>query len=165
MEQRPARPAGGGFDFGAMSSGQKILLIGGVLLLIDLFLPWNSFCVPGLEQLGIPDQCASASGWSTIFGTLTGLFLIALLAWEALNAFGSNINLGNMNPAVVSAILAGAAALFAIIRAVANLEGASFGLWLGIVLALVLAYGAYARFQDSQVGGGMPGRSAAPPAP
>lgn len=159
----PARPAG--FDMNRLSAAQKLLLAVGLLLLIDFFLPWQRACSPDIPELGIQGTCVTATtGWSGV-GVIAGLFLVAMLVWEALLAFGSNINLGNMSPAAIGAGLAAGAALFTLIRALTGLELAALGTWIGIVLALVLGYGAYMRFQEAGMAAGTagPGRPTAPP--
>jgi len=135
MDQRP------GFDWGRLTMGQKGVLITGVLLFIDLFLPWN--------KVGECPFCVSVNGWSAI-GVVAGLMVLALLVWEGLNAAGALATV-TAPKALITAALAGGAALFALLRAIFNLEFSTFGLWLGIILALALAYAAYLRYQESQV--------------
>jgi preprotein translocase subunit SecG len=62
-----------------------------------------------------------------------------------------NINMGTTSPAMISAIVAGAAALFTIILFLTRLTAIGIGAWIGLILALVLAYGAYVRFNESKV--------------
>jgi hypothetical protein len=134
---QPARP-GGGFDMARMSTGSKILMGAGLLLFIDLFLPWQSagfFSINGFGGIGI----------------LVALLVIALLVWEGLLIAGVNINMGTTSPALISAILGGAAALFTIILFLTRLTAVSIGAFIGLILALILAYGAYVRYNESQV--------------
>ena len=142
MDQRP------GFDWGRLTMGQKGVLITGVLLFIDLFLPWN--------KVGECPFCVSVNGWSGV-GVIAGLLVLALLVWEGLNAAGALATV-TAPKALITTSLAAGAALFALLRAVFNLEFSTFGLWLGIILALALGYAAYVRYQESQV-------ATPPPAP
>jgi hypothetical protein len=130
-----------------MSTGSKVLLITGLLLFIDLFLPWQRVC---FDFGGFGGGCASVSGFSGL-GILVAILLIALLVWEGLLVAGVNINMGTTSPAMISAILAGATALFTIILFITRLSAVSFGAFIGLILALVLAYGAYVRFNESKV--------------
>jgi hypothetical protein len=139
---QPARP-GGGFDMARMSTGSKILMAAGVLLFIDLFLPWQSV------DFG-PFGSANVSGFSGL-GILVAILVIALLVWEGLLIAGVNINMGTTSPALISAILGGATALFTIILFLTRLTAVSFGAFIGLILALVLAYGAYVRYNESKV--------------
>lgn len=153
MAQRP------GFDINRLSTADKILLGAGILYLINLFLAWNRTC-----QFG---QCVTASGWSGL-GILNGLLVIALLVWVVISMAGMNINLGTMNKDIVSAGLAFALLLFTIIRVLvkASIIGFSLGIyifsWVGLVLALIIAYGGYMKWQTSKMlappatGGSMP---------
>jgi hypothetical protein len=142
---QPARP--GGFDMRRVSTGSKILLVTGLLLFIDLFLPWQRVCV---DFGGFGGGCASANAFSGL-GILVALLVIALLVWEGLLIAGVNINMGTTSPALISAVLAGATALFTIILFLTRLSEVSYGAFIGLILALVLAYGAYVRFNESKV--------------
>ena len=144
---QPQRP--GGFDMARVTTGQKILLVSALLLFIDLFLPWQDF--GGGEFFGVEVEGVSLNGFRGL-GILAGLLAIATLVWEGLVAAGVNINMGTTSPALIGAILGGATALFTIIKFLTSLDGIQFGAFIGLILALALAYGAYLRFQESKVG-------------
>ncbi|HEV3475273.1 MAG TPA: hypothetical protein VG602_07905 [Actinomycetota bacterium] len=146
MAQRP-----GGMDMGRMSTGTKILTIGGLLLFIDLFLPWQG--VGGVEAFGIEVPGVNISGFSGL-GVFVAILVLGLIVWEALLAFGVNIQMGTTSPALISAILGGAVALFTIILFLTRLTAIKYGAFIGLILALVIAYGAYMRFQESTAGPG-----------
>jgi lysylphosphatidylglycerol synthetase-like protein (DUF2156 family) len=59
--------------------------------------------------------------------------------------------MGTTSPALISAILGAATALFTIILLLTRLSSISFGAWIGLILGLVLAYGAYVRYNESRV--------------
>jgi hypothetical protein len=139
-----------GFDWARLTMGQKGVLTTGVLLFVDLFLPWN--------KVGECPFCVSVNGWSGM-GVIAGLLVVALLVWEGLNAAGALATMAAPVP-LIGAALAGGAALFALLRAIFDLSFSTFGLWLGIILALAMAYAAYVRYQESQVAQPPP---AAPP--
>ena len=64
--------------FNALGRGTQMMLVGGVLLFIDLFLPWQDFDVGGLaDEFGVD---ATFSGWRGV-GVILGLLTIVLLAW------------------------------------------------------------------------------------
>ncbi len=160
MAQRP------GFDMARMSTASKILLGASLLYVIDSFLPWNRFC---FEVAGITGGCAGVSLWHGV-GLIAGLLAIALLVLEALRAFGTN--LGTMPQRTLDMVSVGLAAgivLFTILRIVIDSEFLSFGAWIGIVLALALAYGGYMRWQEAKAAPGAPGPppppAASPPPP
>ncbi len=139
MAQRP------GFDMGRMSTASKVLLGAGLLFLIDLFLPWQRACFD-LGIPGVPGGCVSRNGIAGI-GILLLLLTLALLIWEGLQIAGVRIN---APAALISAALAAGIVLFTLIKIVVDSEALSFGAWIGIVLALAIAYGGWMRFQESK---------------
>lgn len=131
-----------------VSTGSKILLVAGLLLFIDLFFPWQG--VDFGDFLGTDLGSANVSGFNGL-GILVALLVIAMLVWEGLLAAGVSINLGSTSPALISAGLGFAVALFTIIAFLTKLSAIKWGAFLGLILALVIAYGAYMRWQESKV--------------
>lgn len=150
MAQRP----GGGFDMAGLSTGSKILLGGGVLFFISLFLPWAD--VGG--EFGALAEAAgvdtSVQGYQGAIGVLTVLLTLALIVWEALAVFGVRMQTGTMSPGLISAIIAGALVLFGVIHFFEFLSEIAWGAFLGLILLLVIAYGGYMRFQETKAGPG-----------
>jgi hypothetical protein len=139
-----------GFDMSKMDTGHKILLGAGIAYLIVLFLPWQRVCIDlGLELPGA-SGCASASGASGI-GVINLLLVIALLAWEGMGLAGVDINAPKQ---LISAGLAGAILVFTILKIVVDSESIYLFAWIGLVLAAVIAYGGWLRWQAHQAGGG-----------
>lgn len=148
---QPERP--GGFDMARMSTGTRILVVSSVLLFIFMFFNWQS--VELGEFLGQDIGSVGASGFSGI-GVLVAILVIATIVWEGLLAAGVNLNLGTTSPALISAILGGATAVFTVIKFLTSLDAVSWPAFVGLILGLLIAYGAYLRFQES--------KAAAPPA-
>ena len=142
---------------------RKLALGAAVLLFVDLFLPWvtASISIPD-----IIDQTESGNGWDGV-GVLAGILALALIAWEVARLLGVVPRL-SVNHDIVTAVLAGLTALFTIIQFFRALTsdvdvdeadllggdidaGAGYAAWIGLVLALVLAYVAYLAFTS---GGG-----------
>jgi hypothetical protein len=150
-----------GFDMSKVSTAGRILLIAGVLYLIDLFLPWQRVCI----DLGVdlPGGCASASGASGI-GVLNLLLVLALLVWEGLALSTVEINAPK---ALVSAGLAAAIVVFTILKILVDSESIYLWAWIGLILALVIGYGGWMRWQEHQATGGTTsmGGTAPPPPP
>ena len=142
-----ARPS---FDMSKMSSADKILLIGGFVLFIDTFLPWQHACASGL---GIK-LCVNVSAWSgnaAFLGVLTGIFSILLVVWLVINVTGMNVQLG-VPAATVTTILLGGTVVFGILKLLFVLFNHSyFGAWLGLILIAALAYAGYTKMQETQV--------------
>jgi hypothetical protein len=148
----------GGFDMSKMSTASRILILAGVLYIIDLFLAWQSVdtlvgdvTVRGTEGIGV----------------LNLLLAIALVAWEVMAVTGVEINAPK---SLISAALAGGILLFTILKIIVDNESIAIFAWIGLALALVIAYGGWMRWQEHQAGGGGMGSSstggtAPPPMP
>src|SRR3990170_6501197 len=133
-----------GFDISKLSMGSKILGGSGVLLLIFSFFAWQKFCVADII-------CVSENMWGGsggVFGLLGGLALIALVVWEGMALAGQSINVGQ--PASkVGAYLGFAAAALVLLKFIFALTNEpAFGAFIGLILALGVAYGAWMRFQE-----------------
>jgi hypothetical protein len=150
------------FDMSRLSTGTKVLLGAGVLLFIDMILPWNRICESG--------QCLSTSGWNGI-GVLLGILLVLLLIWEGAAAAGVNINVSGVPKTMVSVALAGAVALFALIRALVKPSvlfvslGQTAWAWIGLILGLVIAVGGYLKYQEERAAPPLPGPGPGPGGP
>ena len=134
------------FDWRGLSTGRQVLLVGGLLLFIDLFLDWQQKCV----STAIGSICGSRTGWHGI-GILVGLLTIALILWELIGALGVDLGdaVRNLPTALISVALAAAVALFAIIEFITHNEIRHWPAWLGLILAIVIAIGGYLRFTES----------------
>jgi hypothetical protein len=140
----------GGFDMSKMSTASRILIFAGALYIIDLFLPWQSvdpFTVNGVHGIGV----------------LNLLLAIALVAWEVMAVAGVEINAPK---SLISAALAGGIVLFTILKVIVDSEAMAIFAWIGLILALVIGYGGWMRWQEHQAsGGGMGGSSTGGTAP
>jgi hypothetical protein len=126
-------------NLNSLSLGRKLVLGAGVLLLIDTFLHWQEVSVGGFS--------GGQSGWHGFWGVLIGLMTIAVLLWVAARAFGVAIP-GNLPEGFVTLALAALILLFAVIKVLSD-NFVHWPAYLGIVLAAVLAYGAFLVFKDS----------------
>ena len=133
--------------FNALGRGAQIMLIGGVLLLIDLFLPWQDFDVGGIaDELGVD---ASFSGWRGFAGVVLGLLTIVLLAWLIVRLASVNIPLP-VSTAMTGAMLGVLILIFAVIKILTILgDEATIWAWIGLVLAVVIAVGAFQVVQEA----------------
>lgn len=144
----------GGFDMSKMSTASRILIFAGALYIIDLFLPWQSVD-NGLRSV-------TANGVQGI-GVLNLLLAIALVAWEVMAVAGVEINAPK---SLISAALAGGIVLFTILKIIVDSEAMAIFAWIGLILALVIGYGGWMRWQEHQAsGGGMGGSSTGGTAP
>jgi hypothetical protein len=133
--------------FNALGRGAQIMLIGAVLLLIDLFLPWQDFDIGGIaDELGVD---ASFSGWRGFAGVVLGLLTIVLLAWLIVRLASVNIPLP-VSTAMTGALIATLILIFAIIKLLTILgDEATFWAWIGVALAVVIAAGAFMAVQEA----------------
>jgi hypothetical protein len=138
------------FDMARLSTGTKVLLGAALLLFIDMLLPWNRICEGG--------QCLSTSGWNGI-GVLLGILVLLLLIWEGATAAGVNINVSGVSKGLVSVGLAGAVALFTLIRVLVKPSvlfvslGQTAWAWIGLILGVVVAVGGFLKYQEERAAG------------
>ena len=132
--------------FNALGRGAQLMLVGAVLLLIDLFLPWQDFDVGGLaDELGVD---ATFSGWRGI-GIVLGLLTIVLLAWLIVRLGSVNIPLP-VSTAMSAAVIGTLILIFAVIKILTILgDEATIWAWIGLVLAVLIAVGASRTVQEA----------------
>src|SRR5439155_4606131 len=123
--------------FNALGRGLQLMLVGSVLLLIDTFFNWQSIDTP----LGSFGQ----SAWHGFGGVLLGLLVIVLLAWLFVRLAAVDL------PIPVSAtLLAAFLAFLIVIITILKVLVDSYSAWpsyVGIVLAVVIAIGAWMQIQ------------------
>ena len=142
-------------NWAGLSTATKVLLVGGIILFVDTFLAW--------QQVSAGPFTVSVSGWHGI-GVLMGLLVIALIAWEVLQLAGitKQIELP-VSAVLISVALAGATALFTIIKFLVANEARHWPAWIGLILAVVIAAGGWLKYQESPAEA--PVEPAPPPAP
>ena len=135
--------------FNALGRGAQLMLIGAVLLLIDLFLPWQDFDIGGLaDEFGVD---ATFSGWRGV-GVILGLVTVLLLAWLIVRLASVNIPLP-VSTAMSGALLGTLVLIFAVIKILTILgDETTIWAWVGLILAIVIAAGA---FMEVQAAGGI----------
>jgi hypothetical protein len=136
--------------FNALGRGAQLMLIAGVLLFIDLFLPWQDFDVGGIaDEFGVD---ATFSGWRGFAGVVLGLLTIVLLAWLAVRLASVNIPLP-VSTAMTGALIGALIAAFGVIKLLTILgDEATIWAWIGTILAILVAVGAFMAVQEA---GGM----------
>lgn len=133
--------------FNALGRGAQIMLVGAVLLLIDLFLPWQDFDVGGLaDELGVD---ATFSGWRGFAGVVLGLLTIVVLAWLIVRLASVNVPLP-VSTAMTAALLGTLVLIFGIIKLLTILgDEQTIWAWIGLVLSIVVAVGAWQTVQEA----------------
>jgi protein-S-isoprenylcysteine O-methyltransferase Ste14 len=158
MAQRPA------FNMSRLTNADKILLIGTLVYFIDTFLPWQRVCI----SFATVHACGGASAWggsAGFLGILSALFALALLAWTGMQLGGVNLNVGM--PAIrISQILVLGMVAFGLLKFIIVLTNhPGYGAFIGVVLLIVIGYGAYMKMQEAGAGPIAPPGPAAPPPP
>lgn len=125
------------FDFNKLPQGAKLALIGGAVLVVNLFLPWYSFGAAGFS--------ISANAFDAGFLAWGGsLFAIAGAVVLLLKAMGTqDVNAGQFKPEQLATILGAGGTVLVLLRFLTETNGVSFGLFLGIAAAAVVTYGAF----------------------
>jgi hypothetical protein len=142
-----------GFDMSKMSTASKILLGGGILYFIDLFLQWQRVC---FSVVGA-SACGGVNGIHGI-GILNMLIVLAIIGMEVIVLAGMNVEMGTPQMrSTVEAGLAGGLLVFTLLKILIDNDFISWPSYLGVVLAIVIAYGGWMRWQESKVSGGMTG--------
>jgi hypothetical protein len=132
--------------FNALGRGAQLMLIGGVLLLIDLFLPWQDFGNEFSDAVGVD---ASFSGWRGFGGVLVGLLTIVLLAWLIVRLASVNVPLP-VSTAMTAAIIGTLILIFTVIKLLTILgDEATIWAWVGLALAIVIAVGSFMTVQEA----------------
>ena len=132
--------------FNALGRGAQIMLVGAILLLIDLFLPWQDFGNELTEAVGVD---TSFSGWRGFAGVVLGLLTIIVLAWCIVRLASVDIPLP-VSTAMTAALLGTLVLIFAIIKILTILgDEQTIWAWLGLVLAIVIAVGAFQTVQEA----------------
>jgi hypothetical protein len=146
-----------------ISTGTKLLLGAGILLLIDSFLPWQDVDVLGVDV-------ATRNAWHG-WGILMIIALVALLAWVVIQVM--NVKL-NFELPITEAWLTLGLAVIVLASALLKLLTDDFIGWaayVGVALAAVVVIGAWLRaqelggvsFERVRQPGGATDRDAAPP--
>jgi hypothetical protein len=148
------------FDMSNLSSANRILLVSSLLLLIDSFLPWQHHCVAGV--------CSGTNAWAGpagFLGVLMALSALGLLVFIVSSVLGAASALG-AREVQVATWLAGGAVVFGVLRFLfALFNHAALFAWVGLVLLIVVAYGAYMRTQEPAPPQSAPRTRPRPPAP
>jgi hypothetical protein len=122
-----------------LSLGRKLVLGGGVLLLIDSFLHW--------QEVSIGPLSGGQSAWHGFWGVILGLMTIALLVWVGARTFGVKLPV-DLPEGLVTLALGALILLFAVIKVLSD-NFVHWPAYLGIVLAAGVAYGSWLLFKDS----------------
>ena len=147
MADRPS------FDLARLTTADRIILGGSGLLFVDSFLPWQRQCGT-FKLLHITLCTIKANEWggnASFGGVLAALLTLALLAWKIADLSGVDLRLG-VSAANVEAMLVLGSVLFTILKFFLVVGYApTYGAWIGLILALTIAYGGYMKMQELKI--------------
>jgi len=137
--------------FMALSIGEKIIIIAGLVLLIDGFLPWYSV------DLG-PFGSFTRSGWQSpgaiwsMIAILIGLAMAAVVILKGLTEVEIPDNIGGVSWPKI--LLGGgvAALLLVVIKFLNESSSLGFGFYLGFIAAAALAVGGVLLYREEMAG-------------
>ena len=127
-------------DFSKLSTGAKLALIGGAVLIVDLFLPWYRVSGFGFSA----NANAFDAGFFAWAACVLGAGGAAVLLLKAMGK--KDVNAGQFKPEQLAVLLGAASFVFVVLQYLtegAAREFASFGLWIGLAAAAVVAYGSF----------------------
>jgi hypothetical protein len=134
-------------NFAEISTGTKVMLGAGILMLISLFLPWQDFGNEATEALGLD---ASWNGWHGALGVLVGIALIALLAWVVIQVLNVKLNFDLPITEAWLTLGLGIAVIGLTVIKLLSILGDEATIWsfVGTILAAAVAFGAWLRAQE-----------------
>jgi len=134
-------------DFSKLSNGAKMAVVGGALLVINLFLPWY-----GTLGFSINAFDAEFFAWGGSLLAIAGAVVILLKAMGT-----RDVAAGQFKPEQLATILAGAGTVLIALRWLTETEFVKYGLFLGLAAAAVVTFGAFTSMKDA--GLDLPGMS------
>jgi hypothetical protein len=131
------------------STASKVLLIGSALYFVSLFFRWDaSNCV----DTRIGTICGSVESGFTNVGIVNTLIVVAIIVMEVVTLADVRLDVGIPAQRMqVEAALAFALPFFTIVKILANVDGIKLFAFVGLILALVVAYGGYLRWEESRL--------------
>ena len=130
-------------DFSKLSTGAKLALIGGAVLVINIFLPWYQVSAFGFSA----SANAFDAGFLAWFGSLVGIAGAAVLLLKAMGT--KIIEAGQFKSEQLALLLGAAAFVLILLRWLTQTEFVAFGLFLGLAAAAAITYGAFMAMKDA----------------
>lgn len=128
-------------DLSKLKLGQKIVLGAGILLIINLFIPWFRVSVLGFS--------VNANAFDDFWAWFGSILAIAAAVIIALKVFTSvKANAGPLKAEHLALILGGLGFLFILISLLVNTEWLFIGVFIGLIAAGALTYGAFLAMKE-----------------
>ena len=137
-------------DFNKLTQGERIVLIAGLLLIIDLlFLPWHkvSTVVFGQTISGTASGIESPNGFYGVLALLLALVMVGVIIATKL----ANAKLPTLPVPLGQVHMIAGIAIFVLllIKLLAETNFLGFGAYLGILLGAALAFGGFSINKES----------------
>src|SRR4249919_1697666 len=126
-------------DISKLTHGVKLVLGATIAFLIVSIFNWQEVKVLDFTSVGV----SMWHGW----GVLAGLVAIAIIVWEGLRLANMKIEIG-LTPAMVTAALAILLLVFTVLKFLVSNEYRTFWAWLGLLLAILVAVGAWVNMKQ-----------------
>ena len=142
-------------DFNKLSKGERIVLVAGVLLVIDLlFLPWHRIKISAI--LGVDVSRTGVQSPNSGYGVLALLITLVMIAQIVAARFTSARLPKPPVPWGQVHLFAGIA-VFAllVIKLLVQTDFLGFGCFLGIILGAALAFGGFTISKEPEVSPGL----------
>jgi hypothetical protein len=139
-------------DLSRLTQGERIVLAAGVLLIVDLlFLPWHSIDLGGLAIPGVDLTRSAVQSPNAGYGVIALLLTIVMVSQiVAAKIAGANLPPPPVPWSQVHLVAGIGVAVMLVLKLIVETDSLGFGAYLGVLLGLAVAYGAYViRQQDS----------------
>jgi len=125
-------------DFNKLSMGAKLALIGGAVLIVDLFLPWY-----GVFGISINAFDAEILAWGGCIVAIAGAVVLLLKAMGK-----KEMSAGQFKPEQLAFILGAVGFLMIVLRWLTESDFVKYGLFIGIAASALVAYGAFSEMKS-----------------
>ena len=126
-------------DFSKLSTGVKLALIGGAVLVVNLFLPWY-----GTAGFNLNAFDAEFTAWGGSLIAIAGAVVLLLKAMGT-----QEVSAGQFGPEQLATILGAAGTVLIALRWLTETNFVKFGLFLGLAAAAVVTYGAFQEMRSA----------------
>jgi len=126
-------------DFSKLSNGAKMALIGGAILVINLFLPWY-----GTLGFNLNAFDAEFLAWGGSFFAIAGAAILLL------KAFGTkDVEAGKFKPEQLATLLGAAGTVLIALRWLTETNFVKYGVFVGLAAAAVVTFGSFTSMKDA----------------
>jgi hypothetical protein len=141
-------------DLRSLSTGMKLALGASILLLIDMFLDWQSVDLGPIE--------VGQNAWEGFWGVMLGLLTIAMIAWLVARVLDVKLPELPVPVGTITLVVGGLILLFALIKNLAD-DYSTIWSYIGVLLAAGVAGGAWLMAQEPEAAAAAAPTYEAPP--